>query len=64
MLQTVDQFLASLPSDQHPVFDAGAGGFVLVGRRELGIFPKSYRDAAHALAEHLGLVLFRADEHS
>lgn len=44
-----------------PIFDVSKGGFVLVGRPDLGSFPRSYVDALKALAAESDIELVEAD---
>lgn len=53
-----DQYFDSLvPFGEQPIFDQSAGGFIIPGHSDLGSFPRSYKDAVHALARKRGILL-------
>ncbi len=54
---SIDEYLAGLPDEDRPVFDQSCGGFVICSRRELGVYPRSYRHAVQALALARGVML-------
>lgn len=57
-----DQYYASLPASDRPVFDQAVGGFMIPSNPHLGSFPRNYAHAAQALARSRGVHL-TDDEH-
>lgn len=54
---THDEFAATLSPTTSPVFDQKAGGWIVIARPDLGLFPKSDADALAVLAREEGITL-------